>query len=502
MIEATRSPDDIWTEDKLGSRSSADYLTRYLKTRYKAKPTEPGFVIAVNAAWGFGKTFMLKRWKDELSSKRHPVVYFDAWKNDFTPEPLVAFISEIDDGLESFFKEIPSAEAAFTEVMSKAKQVIMPMLKAAGYAVAKHALGIGADLVNDLIVDATGSEKAASPKPIELGASATDVAKSMEEAVTASLKEHKTTKQAISGFKIKLSQLITVLSEAENVNLPLFIFVDELDRCRPNYAIELLEGIKHLFGVPGIFFVVATNLKQLGESTKAIYGNEFDGHLYLKRFFDLEYSLPEPDGLKFAAVLFEEITQPEIGKFITGLEILNFPDRSALPFIFHKNARLFDCTLRDQLQAMRIIEAALITLDQQQIHIHFLIFLAMLYQKSPSTYERVVNAKNFTDITGFQLLKSLNHGDGYKTSNHHRNSVQESEFIHTSTEKVAYFYLRSAWKKLRDLYIEKVNNLDFPANLLLSFTSQENPCNSNSYPSIGNYIDIVRHAGGFGRSTS
>ena len=76
--------------------------------------------------------------------------------------------------------------------------------------------------------------------------------------------------------------MITVLEDQAGVQLPLFVFVDELDRCRPDYAIELLEGIKHLFGVPGVYFVVATNTVQLGESVKAVYGSGFDGVRYLK----------------------------------------------------------------------------------------------------------------------------------------------------------------------------------------------------------------------------
>ncbi|WP_080698421.1 P-loop NTPase fold protein [Janthinobacterium lividum] len=99
-----------------------------------------------------------------------------------------------------------------------------------------------------------------------------DLEKSMTSAVDAALKQHKNTKQAVISFKEKLSALVSILSENEQLGLPLFIFVDELDRCRPDYAIELLEGIKHLFGVPGVYFIVATNMQQLGESTKAIYG--------------------------------------------------------------------------------------------------------------------------------------------------------------------------------------------------------------------------------------
>jgi hypothetical protein len=55
-----------------------------------------------------------------------------------------------------------------------------------------------------------------------------------------------------------------------------------------------LEGIKHLFSVPGVAFVICTNLDQLGRAVGAVYGPAFDGFSYLKRFFDFEYELPEP----------------------------------------------------------------------------------------------------------------------------------------------------------------------------------------------------------------
>ena len=75
--------------------------------------------------------------------------------------------------------------------------------------------------------------------------------------------------------------------------------IDELDRCRPSYATELLEIAKHLFSVDRIVFVLAINRSELAHSVKALYGSKFDAKGYLGRFFDLDYLLPAPDRQQF-----------------------------------------------------------------------------------------------------------------------------------------------------------------------------------------------------------
>ena len=73
------------------------------------------------------------------------------------------------------------------------------------------------------------------------------------------------------------------------------VLVDELDRCRPNYSIEMLEVIKHFFTTKNFVFVVATDSTQLQKSIKAVYGADFDSKQYLKRFFNREARLAPPD---------------------------------------------------------------------------------------------------------------------------------------------------------------------------------------------------------------
>lgn len=73
----------------------------------------------------------------------------------------------------------------------------------------------------------------------------------------------------------------------------LVIFIDELDRCRPSYALEMLERIKHYFDDDRIIFLVSVNKEQLTHTISNYYGNGFDSTGYLNKFFDLEARFPE-----------------------------------------------------------------------------------------------------------------------------------------------------------------------------------------------------------------
>lgn len=107
------------------------------------------------------------------------------------------------------------------------------------------------------------------------------------------LAQHEEQVSSISSFRVQLSKLATEVSKASGKHkLPVFVFIDELDRCRPTFAIELLETVKHLFDVTEFIFVIATDTEQLEHSIKAIYGSGFDARNYLSRFFSEKVLLP------------------------------------------------------------------------------------------------------------------------------------------------------------------------------------------------------------------
>lgn len=95
--------------------------------------------------------------------------------------------------------------------------------------------------------------------------------------------------------------LFEITSKLNGKNI--YVFVDELERCRPTFAIELLEAIKHLFGVKGLVFVLGIDREQLKHTISNIYGCGMDGEGYLRRFIDLELELPQPDIKKFTKYL-------------------------------------------------------------------------------------------------------------------------------------------------------------------------------------------------------
>jgi len=75
----------------------------------------------------------------------------------------------------------------------------------------------------------------------------------------------------------------------------LLVLIDELDRCKPSYAVQLLERIKHYLSNKRVSFVFAINNEQLQHTIKAFYGDGFDAYQYLNRFFNYRLSLPPPD---------------------------------------------------------------------------------------------------------------------------------------------------------------------------------------------------------------
>jgi len=488
---------DSWTDDRLARREEAAYLTHYLEGRYRARMGEAGFVLAINADWGMGKSFMLERWSRDLRQAGHPVVLFNAWENDFTTEPLVAFIAELDNALSPYFSKLPTGIAIRDKWREQAKAVLVPSLKVAGYAIVKQAAGIGMAQLTDMFsadaADTKNSGERSGDSDEGNKFDAKDLKDKLEKAVEETLKSHNDTKQAIHTFKKRLGGLIEYLREDSFNQLPVFVFIDELDRCRPDYAIRLLESIKHLFGVPGLYFVIATNLTELAHSIRAVYGSGFAGDRYLKRFFDMEYSLPEPEGAKFAEELMTPLVELAKSGFVTGLERSEMADQLSqslepLSLIFLTNSVAFDLTLRDQQQVAKILEAALLSLgNHHRVHIHFLVFLASLYQKSPQVFHNVYQAGHLGEGTKFSSTFPPN-GKGFMV----RREDHSGGHNVIAPSQVAHVYL--------DYMKDGTNNTtyqhayEFPGGIYRNLLNARHASNF-----LTSYFEVIRRAGRFAK---
>lgn len=238
---------------------------------------EAPLVLAVNAPWGTGKSTFIRLWCAYLEQQNLDFIEFNAWETDFAEDPLIALISKLD-------KWVTNNGKSQNEKWDKFKKDILPkILKRSLITGAKVATVGVLDMEKDyekIIADFSGD-------------------------ITGDLIDKFNEKsQAITQFKEVIKKVLDNLpSDQKN----LIIFIDELDRCRPTYAIELLERIKHLFDIERLVFILSTDTEQLSHSICAVYGDNFDAKKYLNRFIDLDYSLKEPDLKKYIDSQFEKL---------------------------------------------------------------------------------------------------------------------------------------------------------------------------------------------------
>ncbi|PTA48365.1 hypothetical protein C9I43_14740 [Shewanella morhuae] len=231
-----------------------------------------GFVLNLNGGWGSGKTEFLKRFYSLLLKRNHPVIYIDAWESDFSKDPLTVVTSELLTQLETFNYNLDSIEE-----VERFKKLCGRFIKGLAVGVSAY---LSKQYLGDPSIIGNAVQQAISGEPDSL--------------LTVLSTEHQELVSAIQQIRITLGEVAGKLTGG-GAKLPVVVLVDELDRCRPNYAIEMLEVIKHFFKTDNFVFVVATDTDQLIHSIAAVYGAGFDAAQYLKRFFDRKASLPEPN---------------------------------------------------------------------------------------------------------------------------------------------------------------------------------------------------------------
>lgn len=385
--------EDIWIEDKIDREEEAEYLIQYL-TKIHENDNNKSFVLNINSEWGFGKTYFLRNLQKELENKKHKVIYFDAWSNDYTKEPLLAFISKIDDAFSSYYdaNEI-KAKSLLTSVLKGSLPLLMSIL-------IKQATGMGLDELEEYLEEDEKEMESTEKNEHKPSNENKNILKGlMNKTAELALKEHKNIGKSIQSFKINMGKLISRLESHEEFQMPLYVLIDELDRCRPNYAIELLENIKHLFEIRGLFFIVATDTKQLSHSINAIYGNKFKSERYLKRFFDKEYMLSEPKSYDFIKLKMTENNLLSHENFYSCLDNTAYEECDLDIKIIELYSNFFKLSLRDIEQSITTLEAIVLTWNYDyKIHLGYMIFLIMLKQTSNEHFDEYTNNPKSEDF--------------------------------------------------------------------------------------------------------
>ena len=226
--EQDHDPKNPWDDDVLDRKKIADRLTSIVRGQ------EAPFVISLDGRWGTGKTFLLKRWQQDLENQDFEAIYFNAWEDDFSKDPLLAIIGQLSEHFgEGLLRQMAVGVAEATLNILTNRLVGMKL----------------DDLTPETLLDDYRDQQAT------------------QRAVRERLKE--------LGAKVR-----------EDTDQPLIFIIDELDRCPPTFAIELLERVKHIFDVENIVFVFGINREELTKSLRSVYG-EIEAEEYLRRVLRL-----------------------------------------------------------------------------------------------------------------------------------------------------------------------------------------------------------------------
>lgn len=350
-----------------------DTLKKFISILYSL---EDNNIISLNGEWGSGKTFFVKQiekvisnlngnidkeiadFVDDFKNKelkdiniqgKMETIYFNAWEYDSSQDPLIALIYSIIAN------------------NSELKDMVQ-------------------------IREKIGDKIARIISGLNFGVSFFDGKVSVE--YQHNYRENKNiTEEIISMEQIKgvFNQLLQDIM-AEKVE-KLVIFIDELDRCNPSFAVKVLERVKHFFDDERFIFVFSVNLNELQYTIKKFYGEGIDGYAYLDKFFDLSFSLPRID----------------LNKYINSKGIIIAGEVDYLDEVPTEMCKIYNFSLRQCNRYLKLISLVYKKLNKNDrnilaSHIIFPILLA-IKMKNLNLYTSIVNGDGeleFKDI----ILKS------------------------------------------------------------------------------------------------
>lgn len=410
---------NAFDNDKLERRQLAEKLTGYLER------LNDGAVLAIDAPWGEGKTWFGKNWNKYLNDNDFKTIYIDSFEQDYIEDPFILLASELLEMIKEDGEDSQEFKRTATQVV---KSTLSVGAKIGTNLVTRVALG-NVDLGEEI-------EKSIE----EVGSySADSISKSIENRFD----NYKEEKESSSQFKE------IVKNYASKQDKPIVIFVDELDRCKPTFAVSLIERIKHYFDVPNIVFVLLLNKEQLENAVQGVYGSKTNASKYLDKFVNFYFRLPKQDQE-------DHRTEYRIENFIkTTMHKYNFKkDSNNDGFVTWISfwRTYFDLSLRDLEKCI-----ALYAFAYPVGAIHLLVYFIILKVKQPQLFNRLVNNDMNAQTEAKQQVKEFI--EKYmKDNNVDKNSIDKSLTFYFDLHNS---YIVNGFKEFEENYSEYFRGMHF-----------------------------------------
>lgn len=248
---------DGFATDQFGRAPFADKILNQLAEH------SDGTTMALDAPWGAGKSVFLKQMVGHANSKGWKVVYYDAFASDYSDDAFIPLVAEIVEAFPANTKTVVAAKAT-----TVAKRLLSTGLRVGTKWVMRDALDE---------VDWTAMRE-------EDLAAETD-------RVTAQIADQI---EGAAARKAEIKDFANAINaQVDGADAGVLIIIDELDRCRPEFAVQTLERVKHLFADARCSFLFGVNQSELAAIVKGFYGDGFSGRKYLQRFFEYEVGFPK-----------------------------------------------------------------------------------------------------------------------------------------------------------------------------------------------------------------
>lgn len=332
-----------------------------------------GFVMALNGKWGSGKTTFVSMWQQQMKNEGYTTIYYNSWENDYISDPLISLIAEFKKTIE-----IPGVKPLkkFVNAFRKVSEAMVPSFLALA---AKKLTGL----------DLKELEKA-----IEKGAEeAIDI---IDNSVDNYIEQQK----SIKSFRDALTDFVGLLSPQK----PVIFIIDELDRCKPDFAVKTLERIKHLFSVKNVVFVLSIDREQLGHSIRGYYGSDLiDSDDYLRRFIDVQFDMHMGD---IGNLLLKAFKRFDFHKSIPIKKVEDKYRIDKLGYLFLRIYENKNLSIRQLEKWMIHTRLVINQLNNENISIETITFLVYLHDFDYKTYNNLVHY-NLTDQEIFDYFMDI-----------------------------------------------------------------------------------------------